>query len=766
MISRLISKRRGKEAVEKGRDFELTVAKLYRMLGGEVIHGIQLANKKIDMLVTFRVPGSLTAHRVIVECKDEHSAVDANQRVMQFHGLLNVLRKSGEADSAEIITRVPWSDAARGFAYESGISLLTYEEKVAQLLDFSTYLVHLRDKFETQQNSQAGEPALGSYYVDLSGESFAKGIHKTFSVVNAYIDQWLRDTDTKAQLAIFGEYGAGKTSLCQKIAHDLAAARLGTGSSNRIPILFNLRDFIGKVEIEPMIASFLDRECEAPNPRYDLFKMMNDAGLFLILFDGFDEMAVKVDSDVLELNLMEIDKLAAAPNSKVILTSRPEYFVSSDEERRALNPSLNVFRTRGAEYEPVRILPWEESQIDRFLERRVPLVPSVKEDWTYYRDQIRRIPALADLSQRPVLLDMIVRTLPEMIEKSTSINLPNLYKTYLSQEIRRQKISKKRAFLLTEGVRLSLLKKLAVDVYCGSVPSITFIEALARLEQEIAPARSELEAFTREFLTNSFLIRTGEEYRFSHKSILEYLVTEACNEEINSNAPDAFRQCRINAVIVEFLIALEVAKQKGTLSKWIESTVKEPDTKYMGGNAATLLYAIDKRKFAQADLSGTTLTGANLSFADLREMTLNETSLEDVNLVGARFLEHNLAHVICLNTMVSFYLTQKIKPSISSIEKEIVAARDIRVMLSRCPVVRKRLIRASFNFPFKHETLVTLEMNVSGKGGISSIRQDLQNELSASVAVYADEYDELVKAKPHLLRPETQSVILPGLLPR
>jgi hypothetical protein len=38
---------------------------------------------------------------------------------------------------------------------------------------------------------------------------------------------------------------------------------------------------------------------------------MNAAGLFLLILDGLDEMAVKVDADVLELNLIEIEKLAS-----------------------------------------------------------------------------------------------------------------------------------------------------------------------------------------------------------------------------------------------------------------------------------------------------------------------------------------------------------------------------------------------------------------------------------------------------------------------
>lgn len=114
--SALLKSTNGKKAVEKGRKFEDEVAELYKLLGAQVVQNIEIHQKKVDILATFRIPGSSREHTVIVECKDEKRAVDANQRTMAFKGLLDVARQSCIADSAEIITRVPWSDQAKGFA--------------------------------------------------------------------------------------------------------------------------------------------------------------------------------------------------------------------------------------------------------------------------------------------------------------------------------------------------------------------------------------------------------------------------------------------------------------------------------------------------------------------------------------------------------------------------------------------------------------------------------------------------------------------------
>lgn len=160
----------GGAAIEKGRSFEDQVADLYRLLGARVTQNIEIHQKKVDILATFRIPGSSREHSVIVECKDEQRSVAANQRIMAFKGLLDLARTSGIADSAEIVTRVPWSDQAKGFAKTSGVELFTYTEKISQLIDLTPYMKGLVNKFDKKDPARPTEPPLGSYYVDLSAQ--------------------------------------------------------------------------------------------------------------------------------------------------------------------------------------------------------------------------------------------------------------------------------------------------------------------------------------------------------------------------------------------------------------------------------------------------------------------------------------------------------------------------------------------------------------------------------------------------------------------
>ena len=103
--------------------------------------------------------------------------------------------------------------------------------------------------------------------------------------------------------------------------------------------------------------------------RFQLFRTMNEAGVFLLMFDGFDEMAVRVDADTLDMNLREIEKLAGPAKARVLLTSRTEYFVSAEEQARVLQPRGQLLATRNVEYQPLNIEPWDDKSVDLFLQQ-------------------------------------------------------------------------------------------------------------------------------------------------------------------------------------------------------------------------------------------------------------------------------------------------------------------------------------------------------------------------------------------------------------
>ena len=727
-------RRLGRAAFDKGRKFENQVAELYRLLGAKVEQNIEIHQKKVDILATFRIPGSSREYRVIVECKDEGRSVAANQRVMAFKGLLDFARATNVADSAEIVTRTAWGDAAKGFAKSSGIELFTYTEKISQLIDLTSYLKGLIEKFDTLDPGRPNDPPLGAYYVDLSAQRGSGDKVVQLPIIDTYIHEWLQDENLDQQLAVFGEYGSGKSTLCQKLARDLALAYLNDPNTSRIPILLNLRDFIGKLDLEAYITSFLDRECNVVNPRIELFRAMNEAGIFLMIFDGFDEMAVKVDADTLESNLLEIEKLAAAKNSKTMLTSRPEYFVSAREEAEVITPTINPFLSRAAKYEPLKISPWDEKQVELFLKKRVPLVKGANQPSTYYRDQIRGIGSLSDLSRRPVLLDMIVKTLPRLIASGETINLLNLYKSYLIGEMKRQKVLKKRSFLLTDEDRFGLLQELAVHIYGSSTQFITFIDAQNLVEKYVSPPKQELEAHTRDFLANSFLIRKDDEYRLSHKSILEYLVAMRLNKEIESDEPKIFSQYLLQREILDFLRELQLDTAK--LIRWIQ-TSKGDDLPsiYLSTNAATLLLRHSSDSLAGCDLSGRRLWVVDFSNANLRGCNLKGALLGNCDLSGAQFYKRDIKSARFRDTRFLFYILK----TAETLENTEGVARFIGEKVSEvvesCTYNLKSRLRADLFWEFGTW--------VQSFSEVERIRKGLSAVFNTKVCIGIDELERL-----------------------
>jgi len=525
------------ENYKKGKRFEDEVAQIFKLLGAQVTKGILINNKKVDILAEYKLPagGNIGKHRIIVECKNQNKPRSQNATILEFAGLLNAARKTNKAEGVEIITKVPWGEAARGAAEENGIGLLTYDEKISQLLDFTSYLNKIISKFDGDgKTNHKKDPPLASYYVNLRAQMEKDGACNDIPVLNEYVKKWIDDNSTK-QLAILGGFGTGKSSFCLKIARDLACSFNENRSNNRIPILINLRDFTKSLSIESLILLFLSEECYVTNPNYELFRVMNEAGMFLILLDGFDEMALKVDQETLEANLQEVEKLAVPDNAKVIITSRDEFFVHINELRISFDPKLAPLSPRETEYSVINIYPWDKLQTNTFLQKRVSLIQDASEEWMYYRDEINKLTGFIGLSKRPVLLDMIVKTLPQLIDKGGEINLPDLYESYLLGELTRQKSTKKRQLLLSNERRFELLELFSIEFIYNQL-SLTFDTAhdcIKKTFTEHDYFNEDLGYITRDFLSCSFLYRTKNEFYFSHRSFLEYFVARALKKEID-----------------------------------------------------------------------------------------------------------------------------------------------------------------------------------------------------------------------------------------
>lgn len=411
------------------------------------------------------------------------------------------------------------------------------------------------------------------------------------------------------------------------------------------------------------VASYLKLNCRVRNADPDALMKMAEAGLLLFILDGFDEMTSRATNDTMRLNIEQFEELANIRRNKVLLTTRPEYFLNLYQEQQVLQAYLRLY-----------IQPLDKEQVNNYLQKRVPLINThegdSKKDWTYYRQQIDRIHDLTDLVRRPVLLEMVIRTLPLLVTEGESINRPNLYQRYLEGELDRQIIKQRRDLLIDREKRFEIMERIAVELYRTDKTELTSYRIL-EVSKELLTAeqQEEMEGSLREIVTCSFLIRTGNEYRFSHQSFLEYLVARRLAKDIMNDKLENLQLKLLTLTIRDFLSELERELVQGTSStadthntnvsfdrKRLEAWYRgHPRDRWLSTNAISLLARIpprdqllklplEKADLTAVDLHGTNLYGVNLTGTDLTTANLTAANLALANLTLANLTSANLSH--------------------------------------------------------------------------------------------------------------------------
>ena len=506
-------------ANELGRDFEVQVGRLYKAMGFVVEADMPLAGQQVDLIARCKLPDG-TRHIVLVECKYKGGNERAgNDDVFSIAHAFASARSAGLVTACAVVTTNGFTRDAKVAAAQYGIHLTTKDELLRGLVDFGAYHSRLRDQYFRDFCSNGV-----SWYIPPVGRADTGDCGDVEEAVNA----WLR-SPRRRPIALLGGYGTGKTSFCRHYAATTCDA-----SDKPIPVVLKMRDYARGRSMKSLIRDFLEEECESPHPRFDTFWRMYAEGLILLMLDGFDEMAAHADRAVIEHNLEEIEQFVeASPN--VILTCRPEFFLTAKEEMQAVAPAVLELSSRKASYSCIEIALWTPAQVETFVAARTsslhPPAPEVPE---FYLERIRDLPELADMSSRAVHLDLVVRMLPTLIRESVPITRPNLYRTYIAAEFSRARIAEHRLQLLSDADRLGIMRVIAFESAYRGKEGVDFSDARAVLARRLAAPQAELDFLTREFLSRSFLSRTGDSYAFAHKSVGEYLVASELAERLRT----------------------------------------------------------------------------------------------------------------------------------------------------------------------------------------------------------------------------------------
>lgn len=496
---------------------------------------------------------SLMNERILLHC------VDGEIDLLTVHSLEKAL--------VEKNTQLGWTvsdkrvaNSARVYASEKeNIRVLTITDLIHGI--FGNYFQYLKDLIE--------ESELASYYVDLTCEkpiydgSGKEITRDTYAVIDDYIDNWLEERG-KNHISVLGEFGTGKTWFCRHFAHRQLQRFLEHPTNQRIPLLVNLRDY-RSVDLEQLITDLLVNRYNIRIGGYEGFDILNRNGRLLLLFDGFDEMTLRVD-DIATIKNFEALARTAVPGGKVLLTCRTPYFRDYLESFRVLSGGLGEnLITERPNFEVIYLREFDEEQIKEVLRKRVP------NKWEDYWSKIKEIYDLPNLAHHPVILDMIIMTLPDL-EGLQSIDHAMLYKTYTDKWIEKA-IEEERTLLDADSKRF-FAQEVAWEMFkkgALTVNSLRIRELVERYLETKLSKPEDILFLEHDIRTASFISKRDElgNYEFMHRSFMEFFVAQKLAGAIKKEQTQPLEEQEIYYEIIRFLNQmLDPIRDRETLAKW------------------------------------------------------------------------------------------------------------------------------------------------------------------------------------------------------
>ena len=653
-------RREGAERVYKGKSFEEKTGEIFKLMGFEVELNREIAGNEIDVFSKKKKSIGKKYEYYICECKYWNKKIGKNI-VNKYSGVRDgvkaELKKQKKSSDCEliIISSVGFTENARKAADAHGIILSTYDELLSELMDFDGYLSSLIQAFKGSE--------LDRLYIE---QDFIP--ERSLEVINSFqfVKQWLKSTDKK-QFSLLGDYGTGKTSFAQKLAYNMAADYKKDPGKGRIPFLVDLRQCQQTMSLKNLVhQQLINANIEPANE--DIFLKLLAEGKILLIFDAFDEMATMSNADITLDNFRQLNQ-AVTGDAKVILTSRTHYFRDQYEVDRILKKQgvEGLSKTATAlyreisgrpEYEIVYLKEFSDPQIKEYLQK------GLKEGWKAAYEKILAIYNLYDLSSRPVLLDMIVKSLPKIEKGKEEFNVVHLYEVYTFSWFERDD----HRLQITKEGREDLVEELAYRLWEEGKKSIHYSDLYDVLSEHLKlkiKSRKELEIADSEVRTASFLVRDAEgNYAFAHKSFQEFFIARKIKKELLEENTEILDLRRLSVEIIFFLRHLMENDDKiiGPMAQLLEKEYREN----ISENALFLFYTVIKMGFLKQRFS----LNEDVKFSteeietfrkalqeylpgqlNLRAALLNGLSLPNMVFIHTDFTESSVENAILTNAL-------------------------------------------------------------------------------------------------------------------
>ncbi|WP_013325407.1 NACHT domain-containing protein [Gloeothece verrucosa] len=607
------------------------------------------------------IPGLFKTNRILVRgVTGEASINDVNS--------VKELVDEHKTDQGLIVANRRVATLARQEAKDP-IYCYTFDELIDKQVDFSNYINWLEKEIERKGVNTSYVPlACRKDEIDeKTGRSLGKSIYdEKEGWIEGYIDKWL-DDPAKEHISILGEFGTGKTWFVLHYAWEslkkYKEAKEKGVKRPRLPLVIPLRDYAKAVSVESLFSDFFFRKHELKLPGYSAFEQLNRMGKLLLLFDGFDEMAARIDRQQMINNFWELAKVVV-PGSKAILTCRTEHFPEAQEGRSLLNAELKA-STANLTGEPPQ---FEVLELEKLTDEQIKKIISKKANPGTLEKVINN-PQLLDLARRPIMIDLIVEALPE-IEAGKPLDMSRIYFYAVCHKIERD-IKNERTFT-TMADKLYFLCEIAWEMLSTDQMSLNyrlFPDHLRHCFKQEVEEDKNLDYWQFDMMGQSMLIRNSEgDYMPAHRSLLEFFVAYKFAVELGLlhsdfvkreedlkhfaslngqgekalsiiNLGATFGKQPLSKAVMDLLLPMlqpgKVTQQR-LLDVIRETKGKtEDEVNYLGGNAATLALKLNPLALQREDLSQTIIkrgdfVNAFLYRVDFSGANLSESSFNEI----------------------------------------------------------------------------------------------------------------------------------------
>ncbi len=667
---------------EKGKTFEERVARLLTLLGYQTEGEQYVDGNRVDLIA--RQSSGLRQECYFVECKDHRKPVGKNV-LEKLAAWLNSDQARSMHAMGMVVARA-FSPAARTFANaNSTILIFTPEELERRLFDFGPYLARLKQEFE------AGK--LARTYVDqrvlLEKEPAPDGAD-----LLDHAQKWAAGQGSRLWL-LLGDFGTGKTAFFKRFTYEMAR-KCADNPDLPVPIAVDLKAFPNAISLEGLLQEHL-RASVNWNGNPEILLHLLASGRIILLLDAFDEMGTAAIGRGIEEQFRQLLKPLAASGDKkgnrILITCRTHFFKDQQNVKDLLYGTRDDLVSRDSDLGKLarafdgtidELMLFNPDQIRMFLNRHLSKTQA-RQAQTFIQETYD----LPSLAPRPVLLEMIVNSLPELIKSKGGISPAGLYHVYTTRWLEDQS----GALQTSARLRKKILEHLAFELWGKPQHHIHHRELITVLEKlepgmlsGIDPDRVDLE-----LRTAAFLIRSKKGYyTFSHKSFREFFYSRHLLASLKQG-PEKIAKALATAPITPecaafFCDLVHHGQEKpdehnghgfDTAKAHIKTILAAPYTRHTSENALLIAYfcadyltrhtetgqglahcmqdfmppaaRLHGARLKEVNLKGAWLAGADLSGADLEESDLSNIRADKADFSQAILNRANLEQARCRN---------------------------------------------------------------------------------------------------------------------